>query len=251
MNTEDLFFLLIFIIVILILTIYYPISGDRSVKKLKRSIAEGDTHQKLRFYNETMLWLWIPTILIFILIPISGISLQDIGIKWIEIDTTSLTKWVAYPAIGFYFLYLFYNITSIILFKTKPKIREKAVESISDDATWILPITQKEKRTWGLLSITAGITEEIIYRGYLFYALAVLFPFLSLVHILFITTLIFGIGHLYLGKEAIRSTLLGLLFGIFYIVFDSVIPVMIVHTAQDLVIGYILEEKEVLTNASD
>ena len=237
------FFLITFIILIIILFIFFPISGYNSIKKLKKSIADGDYSKRIKFYRETILWSWIPLFLVFLMILISGISLNDIGIKWIHIDTSSLTKWVVYPAIGFYIIYLLYNIYSIIIFKSNKESRAKAAKGIPDDLKFLFPITQKEKRVWSLVSISAGITEEILYRGYLFYALPIVFPYLSLIHILFITTIIFGIGHVYLGKEAIKSAVLGLFFGIFYIVFDSVIPVIIIHIAQDLVVRDILEEE--------
>lgn len=70
------------------------------------------------------------------------------------------------------------------------------------------------------------------------------FPSLSIVYILFITTIIFGIGHAYQGKEVIRSTIIGLFMGIFYIVFDSIIPIAILHIAQDLIVRDILEVVE-------
>jgi membrane protease YdiL (CAAX protease family) len=243
MNMEINYFLITFIILIIILTIYFPISGYNSIKKLKKNIASGDNNKRIKFYHETILLLWIPFFLILLLIPISGISLNDIGIKWIHIDTSSLTKWAVYPAIGFYVLFLFYNIYSIIIFKSNKDSRAKAAKGIPDDLKFLFPITQKEKRVWSLVSISAGITEEIMYRGYLFYALAIVFPILSLIQILFITTLIFGIGHIYQGKEVIKSTILGLIFGIFYIVFDSVIPIIIAHIAQDLVVRDIFEEE--------
>ena len=73
-----------------------------------------------------------------------------------------------------------------------------------------------------------------MYRGYLFFALKIIFLQLNVIHLLVISTLIFGLGHIYLGKEVIKSTLLGLFFGVYYIVFGSLIPVIIIHIAQDL-----------------
>lgn len=242
MNLEIDFFLIIFILLIIVLTVYYPISGYYEIKKLKKSIADGEKSKKNKFYRETIFWSWLPLIFIFLLIPISGVRFDDIGIKWINIYDSSLSKWIIYPAIGFYFVYLFYIIYSIIVFKFNKEIRAKTARGIQDDYKWLLPITKAEKHTWSFVSISAGITEEILYRGYLFYALAIFFPTLSVIYILFISTLIFGIGHIYLGKEAIKSTLLGLFFGFFYILFDSVIPVIILHIAQDLVMRDILEE---------
>ena len=225
------------------MTVFFPISGYISVKKLKKSIADGDHSKKIKFYRETIFWSWIPLLLVFLVIPISGKSINDIGIKWINIDTSSLSSWVVYPTIGFYILYLLYNVYSIIIFKSNKESRAKAAKGSLADFKWLLPISQKEKQVWSFVSISAGITEEILYRGYMFYALAIFFPILSLIHILLITTLIFGIGHIYLGKEGIKSTILGLIFGIFYIVFDSVIPIIIIHAAQDLVVRDIFEEE--------
>lgn len=243
MNIEFNFFLIIFIILLIALIVLYPILGVKVIKKLKKSYVDGDTNRKVIFYREQIFWSWIPLFLIFLLIPISGVNLADIGLKWNPTNISSLSKWIVYPVIGFYLLHLFQNIYHIIVFKTNNKKREKIAEGIADDFKWFLPITKKEKRVWNYLSISAGITEEILYRGYFFFALAIIFPALNLVSILLVTTLIFGIGHIYLGKEVIKSTLLGLFFGIYYIVFDSVIPVIIIHIAQDLVLRDILVEE--------
>lgn len=242
MNIEFDFFLIIFIILLVVLTILFPILGVKEVRKIKKSIADGDNNKKVKFYRETIYWSWIPLLVIFLLIPISGVSLADIGLKWILIDVSSFSKWIVYPVIGLYFLHLLQNVYYIIVFKTNKKMRAKAAKGIPSEFRFFLPITNKEKRVWTYVSITAGITEEIIYRGYFFFALAVIFPALNLISILFITTLIFGIGHIYLGKEVIKSTLLGLIFGIYYIVFASVIPIIIIHIAQDLVIRDLIRE---------
>jgi membrane protease YdiL (CAAX protease family) len=224
-------------------TIFFPISGYLKVKNLKKRIAEGENHRKIKFFYSTIFWSWIPIFLIFIMMPISGVSFESIGIKWINIDTSSVSKWILFPAIGFYFFFLFYNIYSIIIFKYNEERRAKAAMGIPNDFNSFLPTTQNERGIWDLVSVSAGISEEILYRGYFFFALAVVFPNLSISHILLISTILFGIGHIYLGKELIKATLLGLMFGIFYIVFDSVIPVIIFHITQDLVLRDILKEE--------
>lgn len=237
------FFLITFVILVFLVTIFFPISGYFKIKNLKKRIAEGDNHRKIKFFYSTIFWSWIPIFLIFIMMPISGVPLENIGMKWINIDTSSISKWILFPVIGFYFLFLFYNIYSIIIFKYNEERRAKAAEGIPADFNSFLPTTQNERGIWDLVSVSAGICEEILYRGYFFYALAVVFPNLSIIHILLISTVLFGIGHIYLGKEVIKATLLGLIFGIFYIVFDSVIPVIIFHIAQDLVLRDILKEE--------
>lgn len=242
MNTEINFFLITFIILLIILMVYFPISGYVEVKKLKKEIAEGDNSKRIKFYYSTIFWLWLPTALVFLALIISKINIENIGIKWIDTTTFSVPKWFISSSIGFYIIHLFFNVYSIITFKFNKKSREKAAKSVPEDFKWIFPVTRKEKKVWTFTSITAGITEEIIYRGYFFYTLKSIFPGLSIIHLLIITTLIFGIGHIYLGKDAIKSTLLGLIFGIYYTVFGSIIPVIIIHVTQDIVLRDIFED---------
>lgn len=240
------FFGIVFIFLILMLTVYLPIVGYREIKKLKLKLAEGYNEEKARFYHRTIAEAWIPVILVLLLIPISGINPEDMGLKWIQVDPTTVSKWLVYPLVAFYFLYLAYLLFSIFAFRYNKKSREKVAKTLPDDTRFLLPVTPREKQLWTRVSISAGITEEIVYRGYLFFALAVVFPSLSIIYILIITTVIFGLAHVYLGKDVIKSTFLGLLFGIFYILFDSVIPVIILHIVQDLVVRDILDENEIV-----
>jgi len=240
MNFEIDFFLIIFILLLILLTIVSPISGYQSVAKLKKNNSEA---KKIKFYRDSIIWLWILVFLVLLIIPLSDTGLHNIGFKWIDLETHSLNQWIVYPTIGFFLFYLSYNIYLIIVFKSNRARRAKASKDIPKDFRIFFPITKKEKRVWSFVAISAGITEEIIYRGYLFYALGMIFPGLSLIYILLITTIIFGTGHIYLGKEAIKSTLLGLIFGIFYIVFDSVFPIIIIHITQDLVVRDLLDEE--------
>lgn len=249
MQLEINFFLIIFISLIILLTVYFPISGHFAIKKLKKGPADGG-YNKSKLYRETIIWLWIPVFLILLLIPISGTDLNSIGIKWIDLDANSLNKWVVYPSIGLYILYLLYNIYLILVLKYNKESRVKASQGISDDYRLFFPITKNEKHLWSYVSFSAGIAEEIIYRGYFFYALAVLFQGLSLIQILFITTLLFGIGHIYQGTKVIKPTIIGLIYGIFYLVFDSVLPVIIIHVTQDLVIRDILDDEDETTNTT-
>ncbi len=244
MQTELNFFLLIFILLLVILLIIYPVSGIRGIKELRRKYAEGQAYSRISFYRSSMFASWLVVFLILLLIPISGVSLDDLGLKWSAPWNSTLSGWIIYPGIALYIFHLLQNLYYIRIFRSQSEKSKKLAGGIAEDFKFFLPITAKEKQVWNYLSLSAGITEEIIYRGYMFFALAVIFPSLHLVYILLISTLIFGVGHLYLGKEVLKSTFLGLLFGIYYIVFDSLLPVMLIHTVQDLVVRDILQEEE-------
>ncbi len=243
MNLEIDGFLVVFIIMLIILSIVYPVTGNLQQKKLKKSKTEG-AYSKIKWYRESILWAWIPVLLILALMPLSDLRLNNIGFKWINTAATSLNKWIVYSISGLYILYLLYNIYSLVILKFNKKSRSVTAAGIPEEFRLFLPVTRKEKSIWDFVALSAGITEEVIYRGYLFYALGRVFPDLSLILILLISTFLFGIGHIYQGKEAIRPTILGFVYGVFYIVFDSVIPLIIIHVAQDLIVRNILDEDE-------
>lgn len=91
---------------------------------------------------------------------------------------------------------------------------------------------------WGLLSVTAGIVEEFIFRGYLQRQLGALTrsPGLGIA----LAALVFGFGHLYQGvTSAILIAIYGAMFGLLAHFSRSLIPGMMAHATEDLVSGLI------------
>jgi len=100
----------------------------------------------------------------------------------------------------------------------------------------IMPITKKDKKLWTYVSWTAGVTEEILYRGFLLYILGQLLPSSILWDKLLIAALLFGLAHTYQGYgNVIRTSIIGLFFSFLYIALDSIIPVILLHFLIDYV----------------
>lgn len=97
---------------------------------------------------------------------------------------------------------------------------------------YLLPATAVEKMLWILLSLTAGICEEAINRGYLqrqFNAWT-----RSAAVGIILQALVFGALHLYQGfLRTIPITMLGLLLGVLTYWRKTVRPGMITHFVQD------------------
>jgi CAAX protease family protein len=91
----------------------------------------------------------------------------------------------------------------------------------------MLPRGALEIACWILLSITAGIAEEILFRGYLQRRFGVI-P----------QALIFGAAHAYQGLRAVLViTLYGLFFGVVAKRYLSIVPGIIAHAWTDLAAG--------------
>jgi hypothetical protein len=95
----------------------------------------------------------------------------------------------------------------------------------------LLPHTEPERRLFWAVSATAGICEEIIFRGFLtWYFLAWMGPVSAVI----LASLLFGIGHVYLGVAQVPKTaLIGLLLAIVVSLTGSLWPAMLLHAAVD------------------
>jgi CAAX protease family protein len=91
---------------------------------------------------------------------------------------------------------------------------------------------------WILLSISAGVCEEFVYRGYLQRQLGQLAR--SAAVGLVLSSLVFGLGHLYQGIGSVLViTIYGLLFGGLAMASRSLAPGILAHACEDLVWGLI------------
>ena len=100
----------------------------------------------------------------------------------------------------------------------------------------ILPRSRQERFLFLALALTAGICEEFLYRGFAMAALQR--AGLAVWAVVAVSSLLFGLAHLYQGRGGIVGTLLvGLLFAGARIAYDSLIPVMIWHAVLDGVTG--------------
>jgi membrane protease YdiL (CAAX protease family) len=67
------------------------------------------------------------------------------------------------------------------------------------------------------VAISAGITEEILYRGFLTCVLVTSFPTIGIWLSIVVTACLFGLGHLYQGVSGmLRTFVLGLIMSLSY-----------------------------------
>ncbi len=110
------------------------------------------------------------------------------------------------------------------------------MEASPDNLKFMTPDSAVEMVFWVLLSITAGICEETIFRAYLQRQFAAWTRSLPVGVV--VSAAFFGAGHIYQGrKQAILIAVYGLMFGILAAVRRSVKPGMMAHAWQDSVAG--------------
>jgi membrane protease YdiL (CAAX protease family) len=101
----------------------------------------------------------------------------------------------------------------------------------------VLPVARSERRWWLLLSLTAGVTEEIVTRGFLLPDLWRLLggtPGWPLVAALAGSSLLFAAAHLYQGPAGVvRSGAGGLFMGLLAVLSGGIVVPIVVHVLAD------------------
>jgi uncharacterized protein len=172
-------------------------------------------------YVLTILWEWSVVAYIAWGTKRHGSSLRElIGGKWD--DSKAFLKDVAIAA-GFWLIAI------VILFAAALALH---ATKAGQNVRFMLPQNHLEIFLWILTSITAGICEEIIFRGYFqkqFSAWTGSIPAGVL-----LSAAAFGAGHVYQnGKSAIIIAVYGLLFGILAEMRKSLRPGMMTHAWHD------------------
>lgn len=114
---------------------------------------------------------------------------------------------------------------------TQPAAMESVRAEMSEVAG-LLPHSKFELGLWMALSTTAGICEEILYRGFLIgYAARFMPPALAVI----VCSAVFGFGHWYQGVgNAIQTGVVGLIMAVLYWLTGSIFASIALHAIVDI-----------------
>lgn len=189
-----------------------------------RLIAVVNPH-RIRFYIVTLLFEWLLFVFVVAGVRHNGASvLLVLGDHWHSARQVLRDIGIA---VAFWIVSAtFLSIMGSLLSFTAP----------GRNMEFILPHRVSELTIWIALSVTAGICEEAVFRGYLqrqFIVLTKSVPFGIL-----LSAAVFGVGHAYQGfRLVVLISLYGAMFGILAHWRKSVRPGMIAHTCQDFLNG--------------
>ena len=187
------------------------------LRNRESAIAMADTPLALRFY--TML---LPQVVLGLLAIIIGLVE---GVELFPRDAPTLTSWLA----GTVFL-------MVALLLVRPHWRRSIEEH---KPTWRLfaPTNPRERRMWVALALSAGIGEELVWRGVLPSLLAQASG--SLLLGIALSILSFALAH---AIQGVRSVLaIAAIAGAFHVlvfISGSLYVAMVVHFVYDVVAGF-------------
>lgn len=121
----------------------------------------------------------------------------------------------------------------------RPEIFEKLRGKHIAPVEPLLPHTAAERRLSMLVAVTAGVCEEVVFRGFLITFIA---SFTGLIAAAAIQIVLFGLFHAYYGIGGILKTgTFGLVATVIALASGSLVPVIVIHIAADAIpfdLGY-------------
>lgn len=224
-------------LLVLLLAVAVPLWDWYEIPRLKASTLLG---KKIRFYIRIVTASWICALIAIVMtgIPsITNIVVLPGQIAWLEPGARGriVLEGLIAGVLGALFL-------PALLAVRNEKFRRKAGKAARKLA-FLLPSDREERRWWWVVCITAGICEEIVYRGFLLHYLHANPWHVSLTWALIISSLIFGVGHLYQGIAGAASTFVGgVLLGALFVITGSLLLPVLIHTLTDLRVLLLLPE---------
>ena len=213
-------------------------------RQLKQDIANGDSHARTRVYQKAIVFEWVSALL----------ALLALGFDWSKLNPKSLalegTRWMqAWQGGGFewgglagVFIGLVFGTAAIVIARIRSN-RRGAPPATAPVRNWrkllpdfsaLIPTTTQERLIWAAVAISAGICEEIVFRGWL---LSTLHSALRLdgTALVLVAAVLFGLAHSYQGITGmILTAFAGAVFCALYVATGSLLVPIALHILIDL-----------------
>lgn len=185
------------------------------------------SNQLIARYWQTMLRGWAVTIAVLFAWKLSGRSFDQLGLGWPPAPLEFAAIAVSLVAVA--------TLAVQTTFGFKPTEKDVSGWKRQLDALKLAPRNAKELAVFLPVAVTAGVWEEIFYRGFLMWFFE---PVAGVAGSVVITAIIFGAGHAYQGwKGVLRTTAVGAFFAAGYALTGSLWWLIILHAAVDVFAG--------------
>lgn len=157
------------------------------------------------------------------------------GRPWEWLGFRASLEWPFWAGLGFSALWGLLFWAQLNAVRKSAEVRAAMRKQIDAKVGAIIPHAPDEIPAYYGLSITAGVCEEVLMRGYL---MAYLGQWMELWPAVGVSSVIFGLAHLYQGPaNAVRTGVMGLLFGTAYALTGSLWTPILMHALLDAFSG--------------
>jgi membrane protease YdiL (CAAX protease family) len=213
-----------------ILAVLFPLwAAAFGMRRLRRASLADLPRARLWLYRRAILIQWSLTVAVSIHWFARGRSLAHLGL-WPHVSPGLIGVVLGFAIIS----YLIVRQRSEALEDDEAlaKVRQRL-----DRLEIMIPRTPHELAWFFALSVTAGLCEELLYRGYLIWYLE---HWMGLIPAIVVAAAVFGVGHSYQGGRGILVTAgVGLFLGLVYAIAGSLYAGMVMHALMDIHSGHL------------
>lgn len=212
------------LLVLVTFCVVYPTVGALTWKGFVRDAKAGKPGIRMRAYVEVLVVQWPMAAIL-----LAGWCYDDRSLASLGLGVPGLAGWIALGVMA--------GVAVLVVLQIRafdpddPKLVE-AVTGGLGDTLLLLPHDARENRWFRAVAVTAGVCEEIVYRGAMTVLLGEHMPTAAAIAI---TTIAFGLAHAYQGargvvKVIVFSSVLALVAWLG----ESLWPVIVLHALVDL-----------------
>lgn len=212
---------------------------------LKVAVANGDERARVRLYQRALCFEWTSALL----------ALMALGFDWGKLNPRllGLSGAPLFPSLfeqgtferstlGGLFVGVAIGTIGLVVARMRvnrrvavPRISATAARwrKLLPDFSALIPVTTRERLVWVLVAVSAGVCEEIVFRGWL---LSILHGPLKLngTVLVVVAAGIFGLAHIYQQVTGVLlTTLAGVLFCVLYVASGSLLVPILLHVLID------------------
>ncbi|GAA2728980.1 CPBP family intramembrane glutamic endopeptidase [Cellulomonas aerilata] len=251
------------VLAVVVLGVTDPVLGRRDHRALLAELAAdpaGAEAARVRFYRRWVRggWLWAAAV-VALVTALPDVGLAALGLRAPDLAGLGTSVWrgtssavdvppgdVLETAAGMLVGLLLGTAVVVAVLRLVARARSRSAQAPragsggiplagSAALTPMLPTTPRGRRGWAALSVTAGVTEEITYRGLVLLTLALLLPTADPRVVVVIAAVLFGAAHAYQGWAGMLATgLAGAVFAGLYLATGSLVVPMGLHVLVDL-----------------
>jgi len=216
-----------YILVVFFFAVAVPWLGRHRVLRLLQD-SDFSSLDRLQLYASTVAFQWLAAAIIYWRIRAHHTPLAALG--------ASLPRPALSHTVGAVFS-IALLVNQIVALRQMSRHPRRSSSPLNRVAAKIFPRSSAERFAFFAVVLTVAVCEEWIYRGFIQRAFQDVTAG-SVVAGILVSSLLFGLAHLYQGRRGVITTgLLGLVFSLVRAWTGSLLPGMVAHFVADLTVG--------------
>jgi membrane protease YdiL (CAAX protease family) len=219
----------------LVLLLGFPLWDVLETRALKTST---NPRRKILSYQRLAIVLWACAIIAWVALR------STVFFVWPAVHQSVWQKINGSFAWGLVIAWVIVNLVRAFQ-RRNTKLRDSTVAALKR-LDFFLPLTREERLWFAVVSVTAGVCEEVLYRGFLIRYFSDGPWHLRLALALVVSCIAFGLAHGYQGLSGIISTgFIGAVMAIIFFITGSLWLPMAMHALLDLNVLLLLRRGEI------